>query len=170
MVHCCFHSCPCQFRSRQAGFGALSKLALLPYSKVGSFGDLSGSMDMSEKMLMLFQGTASVIPEQYGASLPGMQTHSLLHLPRTRASGLVFGLHLGPAPSCWQFGNLIACAVAAHLLSAAAERVTGKHLIFDKYSSVINASYLNDTFILIAKCWIKVPCVFLTRLTACLSL
>lgn len=73
---------------------------------------------------------------------------------------LVFVLHLGPAQSCWQFGNVIVCAVVAHLLRSAAERVSRKHLIFGKYFSVINASYLNVTYIPIAKCWMKVHCIF----------
>lgn len=60
------------------GFWGLSILALLQYSKYGGFEDLTGSMDISQKMLIIFQGTASVISEQYAASLPGMQTHSLL--------------------------------------------------------------------------------------------
>lgn len=60
------------------GFWGLSKLAPLQYSKYGGFEDLTGSMDMSQKMLIIIWGTAPVIAEQYAASLPGMQTHSLL--------------------------------------------------------------------------------------------
>ena len=60
------------------GFWSLSKLALLQYFKYGGFEDLTGSMDMSQKMLMVCQGTACVISEQYAASLSGTQAHSLL--------------------------------------------------------------------------------------------
>lgn len=57
--------------------GFEGKLALLQYFKYGSFEGLTGCMDMSQKMLIIFQDTSSVIPEQHASSLPGMQAHLL---------------------------------------------------------------------------------------------
>lgn len=68
-------------QKQASGFGG--KLALLQYFKYGSFEGLTGCMDMSQKMLIIFQGAASVISEQHASSLPGMQAHLLLIILHT---------------------------------------------------------------------------------------